>query len=31
MQALTARIAQLPDRDRKIVEMLVECCLEENK
>ena len=31
IQALTARIAQLPDRDRKVVEMLVEFCLGENK
>ena len=30
-QALTARIAQLPDRDRKMVELLVEYCLRENK
>ena len=31
IQALTARIAQLPDRDRKMVEMLVEFCLDGNK
>ena len=28
--ALTARIAQLPDKDRKMIEMLVEYCLGEN-
>lgn len=28
--ALTARIAQLPDKDRKMIEMLVEYCLNEN-
>lgn len=31
IQTLTARIAQLPDRDRKMVEMLVEFCLDDNK
>lgn len=30
IQALTTRIAQLPDRDRKMVEMLVDYCLAEN-
>ena len=30
-QALTARITQLPDRDRKIVELLVDYCLRENQ
>ena len=29
-EALTARIAQLPPKDRKMVEMLVEYCLTEN-
>lgn len=29
-EALTARIAQLPSKDRKMVEMLVEYCLTEN-
>lgn len=29
-EALTARVAQLPPRDRKMVEMLVEYCLTEN-
>ena len=29
--ALTARIAQLPQKDRKMVEMLVEYCLSENR
>ena len=27
---LTARIAQLPDKDRKMIELLVEYCLTEN-
>ena len=30
-EALTARIAQLPLKDRKMVEMLVEYCLTENE
>lgn len=30
IQALTTHIAQLPDRDRKMVEMLVDYCLAEN-
>ena len=30
MDALTARIAQLPAKDRNMVEMLVEYCLAEN-
>ena len=31
IQALTARITQLPGRDRKMVEMLVEYCIGENR
>ena len=30
IQALTARIAQLPEKERKMLEMLVEFCIEEN-
>lgn len=30
-EALTARISQLPPKDRKMVEMLVEYCLTENE
>lgn len=30
IQALTSRIAQLPDRDRKMVKMLVDYCLNDN-
>lgn len=30
IQALTARIAQLPEKERKMVEMLVEYCIQEN-
>ena len=30
IQALTARIAQLPEKERKMVEMLVEFCLTDN-
>ena len=30
IQALTARIAQLPEKERKMLEMLVEFCLSDN-
>lgn len=30
IQALTARITQLPDRERKMIELLVGFCLQEN-
>lgn len=30
IQALTARIAQLPEKERKMVKMLVEFCLSDN-